>query len=290
MGHVLIAGCGYLGIRVARRLDAAGTRVTGLRRSGGPSLPFVEMVATDLALVPDLARLPGGITRVMFSISTGGRARTEDDYRAGFLDPLRHLIAHGRRHWPDWDRLVLVSSTGVYARTDGAWVDEDSDAVPDRPAGKILLEAEALAAAEAPGPVALRLAGIYGPGRERLVTAARRGECATGESDRWLNQIHGDDAAALAGELLTLPSPPPVVVGVDREPARRSEVLGWLRDHVGVPADPTSPTPPSRDRGSKRCRSRWADAPWYRLAYPTYREGYAALLAGDAGNSGPSGK
>jgi nucleoside-diphosphate-sugar epimerase len=134
-------------------------------------------------------------------------------------------------------------------------VDEDSDTEPDRPAGKVMLEAEELAADEAPGAVAFRLAGIYGPGRERLVTAARRGECPAGEANRWLNQIHADDAADLAAELLTLPSPPKVVVGVDREPARRSDVLGWLRERLGVPADPSTPTPPSRDRGSKRCRS-----------------------------------
>ncbi len=278
---ILIAGCGYLGRRVAARLASAGHAVVGVSRQAAAPLPGVTMLGADLASAGDLARLPPGISHVLYAVSTGGRARTETEYRTGFLDPLAALTAHGLDCWPHWRRTVLISSTGVYGQADGAWVDETSETRPLRPAGRVMLEAEALVSARTPGPVTLRLAGIYGPGRQRLITAARRGETPGPEEDRWLNQIHADDAARLAAELLTDAAPPPRVVGVDRAPARRSEVLAWLRDRLGVASDPTVTSGPGRDRADKRCRSRVADAPWYRLEYPTFREGYGALLEGE---------
>ena len=90
--------------------------------------------------------------------------------------------------------LLLVSSTSVYAQSDGAVVNEESPTQPERETGRLLLEAERLV--RNAGGVVARLSGIYGPGRSVILKRFLSGE-AVMEDDgrRFLNQIHRDDAA-----------------------------------------------------------------------------------------------
>ncbi|MDF1814427.1 MAG: hypothetical protein P1V20_19635, partial [Verrucomicrobiales bacterium] len=83
----------------------------------------------------------------------------------------------------------------VYPQTDGSTVTEDSPANPDRETGKCLRAAEDLLVKD--GGTALRLAGIYGPGRSVHLKKMLEGTATieSGEVSRWLNQIHRDDVA-----------------------------------------------------------------------------------------------
>ena len=178
-----------------------------------------------------------------------------------------------------------LSTTGAYGDRQGAWVDEDSPTEPTHFSGVRMLEAERLVAAA--GGVSLRLGGIYGPGRTRLIDAVRAGRASIRPGPpHWTNRIHRDDAAgalrhlierSLAGAALA-----PVYVGVDDEPADEAEVLRWLAARLGLPEPPVAPSaarPPGRPRGgNKRCRNARLRASGYAFAYPTFREGYGALI------------
>ena len=73
-----------------------------------------------------------------------------------------------------------------------------------------------------------------------------------------------------------------VYVGVDDAPAAECEVMEWLAAKLGAP-------PPRRVRAGdarvesagKRCSNARLRASGYRFRYPTFREGYAAVLAGE---------
>ena len=69
-----------------------------------------------------------------------------------------------------------------------------------------------------------------------------------------------------------------VYIGVDDAPAPLADVVGWLREYLGVTewADDAS----VRRTGSKRCSNARARALGWSPQYPSYREGYAAILAG----------
>jgi nucleoside-diphosphate-sugar epimerase len=126
----------------------------------------------------------------------------------------------------------------------------------------------------------LRLGGIYGPGRTRLVDEVRSGRavCADG-APVYTNRIHRDDAAGALRHLLGPCCADGVWLGVDHEPAERCTVLDWLADRLGV-ARPrrVPPEEAARERGgSKRCSSAKLVGSGYRFRYPTFREGYAAL-------------
>lgn len=119
--RVLLAGCGDLGLRVARRLLARGDTVWALRRTPpDESDDGVRWLAGDLGCADGLAGLPEGITRVVYLPAPG--ARDEAVYRAVFVDGLRHL-------WQALDagtlrRVLLVSSSAVYGAHDEGAVDE----------------------------------------------------------------------------------------------------------------------------------------------------------------------
>lgn len=267
--RILIAGCGYVGSELARHLARDGHQVWGLRRSPGELPAGVVPLAGDVT-DPTTLDLPDDVEALVYAVSPG--RRDEAAYRAAYATGLRNVLA---ALGAPPDRLVFVSSTAVYGQTDGSVVDEDSPTEPSSFSGRILLEAEAVAR-DADGTV-LRPAGIYGPGRTRLVDQVRAGEATYPPDDIHTNRIHRDDCAGAIAHLLTLDDPAPVYLGVDDEPALRREVLAWLAERLGAPAPREAPGRPTRG-GDKRCSNARLRASGYRFAFPTYRDGYDAML------------
>jgi len=284
-GRILIAGCGYVGSALAERLVAAGHTVFALRRRPRGLPAGVEPVPADLSDPGTLRGLPPDLAAVCYTASAD--RGEEAAYRAAYVEGVANLLAAlpERRV-----RLVFTSSTGVYAQREGEWVDEASPAESDHFSGRTLREGERLLERSGHDAVVLRLGGIYGPGRTRLVDRVRSGEAelpavAPGAPPLWTNRIHLEDCAGALAHLLALPTPAPLYLGVDSEPAEQATVLRWLAGRLGVPepkpsSDPPGTGPASRPRGSKRCRNRRLLASGYRLRFPDFRAGYDALLRG----------
>jgi nucleoside-diphosphate-sugar epimerase len=273
--RALIAGAGYVGDALARALVARGDEVVVLRRSAASPPPGVRAFRADLTAPGALDALPPA--ELVFYTAAADE-RSDAAYRLAYAEGVARLIERLARAEAPPRRLLFTSSTAVYGQSDGEWVDESSPAEPADFAGRRLLEGEALVrGAPFPGTV-LRLGGIYGPGRTSLLERARSG--APG-GPTFTNRIHRDDAAAALLHLALLPSAAPCYVGVDCEPATEAEVLAWLAHRLGVaPTETTAVAPgsPRRARGSKRCRNARLLASGFRFRYPTWREGYEALL------------
>jgi len=288
--HILIAGCGYVGLRLAELRAQAGDRVFALRRSGGLRLPHgVEGVRADLSQIATLASLPTGIDAVVYCAGAG-RA-DPDTYRRVYLDGPGNLLRALREAGERPRRFLFCSSTAVYGQSRGEWVDETSHVQPGRWNGETMLAAERLVAASlpragrVPGATLVRLGGIYGPGRTRLVEQVRSGRARLPAAPHYTNRIHRDDAAGVLSHLLDIEPAHDVYLGVDDEPADLADVLRHLAKRLGVPEPPAeaepeagagSPAAPRR-AGSKRCRNARIRAEGYRFRYPSFREGYATL-------------
>lgn len=123
--------------------------------------------------------------------------------------------------------------------------------------------------------VVARIGGIYGPGRERLLRTAVR---STPVSARWTNRIHADDAARALVHLATAPPPlvPDVVNVVDREPARKHDVVSFIAQELGVTAPPLDADDTSQ---GKRVDGTRLLTTGFTHEYPTYREGYRDIIA-----------
>ncbi|WP_420369340.1 NAD-dependent epimerase/dehydratase family protein [Curtobacterium sp. L1-20] len=276
---VLIAGCGDLGTETGLRFAAEGYAVAGLRRSADriPS-PIVGRSIDLRRSVPEVAP---DTAVVVVAFAAG--SRDVNEYRATYVDGLRNVLdgidASGAS-----PRLLVVSSTAVYDVDDGSEVTEDTPTRAATPTAGVLLEAEALLRDRAPGAVLVRLSGIYGPGRERLVDQVRSGTARlAAEAGRspHTNRIHRDDAAAAIVHLAGVVDPAPTYLGTDDEPVPLDDVLAFLADELGVPVPPRAEATGRQAGGDKRLSNALLRSTGWQPTHPTFREGYRAVLAGE---------
>jgi len=281
---VLIAGCGDLGTEVGLRFAAAGHKVVGLRRSPEKLPPEIQGVRADLSLA--VPPLPEDVDIVVVAIAAD--ASTEEAYRAAYLNGVKNVLDALERQAIEPRRILFVSSTAVYKDSGGAVVDEATPTEPTRFSGKVLVEAEELLFARTRGsktqPISLRLGGIYGPGRTRLIDQVRTGKAVIPAQPRHTNRVHRDDAAAMIVHLTTMEgTPDSVYVGVDDHAAEMGDVMRFLASEMGCPEPPTAAPESASDAGpgDKRCSNKRLRATGFHLTFPSYKEGYRSLLAGE---------
>jgi nucleoside-diphosphate-sugar epimerase len=279
MSRVLIAGCGYVGCALGERLVAASDTVWGLRRRPLSLPPGVEPIEADLAVARTLRDLPRDLDFVVYAASPSGR--DDAHYRTAYVEGLSRLLEALDRARQNPRRIYFLSSTSVYEQSKGEWVDETSETSPRHFSGRRLLEAETLLRESPFSATVLRLGGIYGPGRTRLLQQVRAGQATYRPGTHYTNRIHRDDCARAIVHLMSCAASQPLFLVVDSEPAEEAVVMRWLAGALGAP----EPRPARDDRGrersartNKRCRNDLLLSTGYPLLYPSFREGYAAVI------------
>lgn len=292
MARVLIAGCGYLGLELGRRLLAQGHSVAGLRRRIG-NLPDgfpngFTAVEADLSQPSTLAVLRDPFDFVFY---TAAADRGDDrSYRQAYVAGPRNLLQRldELEHPPQ--RVFFASSTRVYPQSSGESVNELSPTRGDDFRSRRLLEGERVLQNASPPCTIVRFGGIYGPGRMSLARGVAEGRfCLDAGKSRYTNRIHRDDAASLLHHLMGLEGPQLHYLGVDSDPATRNEVLRWLADKLAVPLpiSPSTPDPTAKGTATKsakhsangkRCSNGRILATGYSFLYPSFRDGYSTLL------------
>ena len=271
--HVFIAGAGALGQQIAQELPAS-TQVSLVRRTAAaaPVATNTRWLQGDLLAPSSFAAAAAAPDVVIFSASPD--SRTAANYRSVYVDALSALLLA----FPS-ARFLLCSSTAVYPITH--WqrsdyvpepLDEYGKPKPDDFNGQILLEAESLLRA---GDTALRLGGIYGPGRNYLLKLAQAGQPVLRAPGLFSNRIHLHDAARVIAKLATLKSAPAIVNLIDHSPCPQFAVLDYLCAQYGLPQLPARAPVPGESIG-KRIVSRFHTQDWYQLEYASYLEGYRA--------------
>ncbi|ALI01252.1 2-dehydropantoate 2-reductase [Pseudomonas sp. FW306-02-F02-AA] len=278
---VLIAGCGDVGGRLATQLLASGWEVHGLRRDISRLPEGVIGVAGDLFNEDCPATWPVGAVDYLVYCA----AATDHDeagYRAAYVQGLQHVLEWLNDYGQAPKRLLFVSSSSVYGQQNGEWIDETSPTQAAGYSGRVMLEAEQIALNSGIPASLVRLTGIYGPGREWLLSQVRQGYRVAVDPPLYANRIHVDDAAGLLAFLLLRAERDEALddcyIGVDDAPAPLAEVVGWLREYLGVTE--WSEDASVRRTGSKRCSNARAKALGWTPRYPSFREGYAAILEG----------
>lgn len=268
---VLLAGCGDVGTALGLRLAERGVRAVGVRRRADALPEPIEPVSLDLT-DPGEAVLPAA-DAVVVTLTADGRDATA--YERTYLGALRGL--HLALPSDAAPRVVLVSSTGVLGGTDGEVVTEATPPDPQRATAHVLLAAEELAADLFPDLVIVRPAGIYGPGRTSLIERVRTATPVTHR--RVTNRIHRDDLVTVLSTVLDAPEPPRLLHAVDHDAAQLGDVVTHLAARLGgeVPPDnsPAGEGPLGKIIDGALVHSL---VPRSRWRYPTFREGYDALL------------
>ena len=280
MAAVLIAGCGDVGSALAARLLADGHTVYGLRRRPRLLPPGVHPVEGDLRMPDSLRTLPAGLDVLCYTAAAGERSpRT---YRDIYVDGPRNLLRAAARE-SSVRRVLYTSSTRVYPQQRGERVDEDSPTGGDDAYALLLLEGEAVVREAAPQAIVVRFAGIYGPGRTRLID--RVGAGAPCAAAHYTNRIHRDDCAGVLRHLMQAEHPAPLYLGTDHEAATQCEVMDWIAERLGRPAPPRACG--GEGVTGKRCVNARLVASGYRFAYRSFREGYCTVIAGLASRPDP---
>jgi len=288
MKRIFIAGCGYIGARLARIWKEKGAEVTCLVRSPEHRDALAsEGLIAQAGSFDDPDGLPGldvagSIVYYLVPPPGGGNM----DTRA------RHFCSALAGSSPP-ARIIYISATSVYSEINGGVVTESSPAVPASAMGKRRLDAECVFqeyGKNAGAPLLiLRVSGIYGPGRLPLMQISQGQplllENAAGPS----NRIHADDLAlvclaaaekGLDGDIFNIS---------DGHPASMTAYFNACADALGMPRQPQVTMEEARHVMSPLMfsyvsesrivdNSKMIEELGITLRYPTFKEGISASL------------
>lgn len=286
--RALIHGCGFSGEALARRLLADGWRVAGTSRSPGRRA-VLQRLGLDAVDPGDAAALQAHARQADAVLA----ASPPDAEGCPALRALAATLAQARPRWTGY-----LSTTGVYGDRGGRWVDEDSplDARTPEAARRVAAETAWRALADAHGLAltVLRLPGIYGPGRSpfdrlRAGRAERRDK-----PGQVFSRIHVDDLAGALLRCIARPAAGPVFNLCDDRPAASADTTAHAARLLGVAPPPLQPF--DADALSPKARRFWSEskrvsnarakgALGWRPAYPSYVEGFAAVLTAEQPSS-----
>lgn len=283
---MFIAGCGYLGRKIANRL-ALSPPPWGMVRSQESARQLagldIKPVLADLDSAVRTA-LPTENEQVFYLAPPPSSGQT-DQRMQHFLEAL-DISGHPQR-------IVYISTTGVYGDCQGNWVDENQPAAPvaDRARRRLDAEQQLIRWQRAGNGelVILRVAGIYGPGRlprERL----RKGLPMVEEKAApWTNRIHVDDLVSVCLAAMSNGLNGEIYNVSDGHPGNMTDYFNRVADLLKLPRptlitaakarDQLSPGLLSYLRESRRIDNRkMLQQLAVSLRYPTLAEGLPACL------------
>ena len=283
---LFVFGYGFSGAALARRLGGQGWRTTGTSRSAVTRAAMTDggVAAVDPADKQALTAALGEARAVLIASPP-----TAEGCPA--LTAVIPALARARA-FPDW--IGYLSTTGVYGDHGGRWVFEETplSARSAEGARRVAAERDWLEVGRGMGltVAVFRLPGIYGPGRSPL------DRVRDGTARRWnkpgqvFSRIHVDDLAAALAASIAQPRPGAIYNLSDDAPASAATVTADAAKLLGVAPPPLEPfdeahlAPAARRFWSENKRVANARAKaelGWRPAYPTWREGLAAVLQSD---------
>ena len=284
--RLFIFGYGYAAQALARRVVPKGWSVSATVRdpNDAPKVSADGVAAISVADHLGIAAVVAGADAILVT------APPTEEGCPGF-DALAHFLRISPSV-PDW--VGYLSTTGVYGDRSGEWVSEESALAAKSVEGKRRVAAERewlhLGSEEDVSVQIFRLPGLYGQGRSAL-DKLRAGEARRiAAPDQVFSRIHIDDLAAALEASIAHPRASAIYNICDDEPAPNSDVVAYAAVLLGVEPPPEIPLEQADLSAkaqrfyeeSKRVSNARAKAELgWTPAYPSYREGLAAIL--DAG-------
>lgn len=295
--RLFLFGRGYVARRLVRRAGFESSKkfagVTATYRTDGSVQERGDIRFDD---IPAVTAALQTATHILVSVPPSREAKTAggdpvlDAIGAGTLNSLSRL------RWVGY-----LSTTGVYGDHQGRWVDERSQllATAGRSLRRKAAEQAWMDAAAIGLPVAIfRLSGIYGPGRS-AIDALRRGTARrVDKPGHVFSRCHVDDicavleasmaAAGASGPARRRGGSAEIYNVADDTPSAQREVVEHAAALLAVPPPPLVPfgkadlSPMARSfyEANRRVRNdRIKQRLGITLAYPSYREGLAAIAA-----------
>ncbi len=238
MENLLIIGCGDIARRALPQLQRR-YRVAALVRSREPALAAsgVELIEGDLDDAGSLASLAGRAERIAHLAPPAGSGSV--DIRTRNL--IAALAPRGRGAMLP-QRLVYLSTSGVYGDCAGEWVEETRQPKPQTERARRRLDAE-----QALGEwgernkveiVILRVPGIYASDRLPLDRLVRGTPALAAEEDVYTNHIHAEDLAAIVAAGLEAKQACGIYNACDDGPMKMGDFFDLVADRAGLKRPP----------------------------------------------------
>lgn len=269
----LIIGQGDIGLPVTNILAQNDKRVTGLARhlrehyDLDPQADFLQADALTLR-AEQLQRF----TRIAVIVTPDEYSSA--GYQHSYLGICQHLAALSG-DLPNLERIVFISSTGVYGQDSGEWIDEDTAPVPPKREGsQYILKAEkTLQASFGDKAVIIRPSGIYGRARLMRLRHAKESPKVPIAASAWSNRIMDRDLVKVIVNVLTLDTPKSLYIATDYLPVTSFELTTWLSAQVGevLPEIDETKTLVTGKRLHSNIPLAWLD-------YPDWQAGYRDIL------------
>ena len=285
MNRLLCIGLGFSATVLARQLAEQGWAVTATSRSAA-GVAAIQALGYQGYRFDGTAPLPpaafDGVTHVVIS------APPDEDG-----DPVLRLHAGdftARAAQFRW--IAYLSTTGVYGDHGGGIVTEETPLTPNTSRGhnRVLAETQWLSLWHTHGlPVhVFRLAGIYGPGRNQLLSLKDGTAKRVIKPGQIFSRIHVEDIATVLEASIAGPHPGRAYNVCDDDPCPPQDVVEFGARLLGLPVPPAiafedaalSPMARSFYADSKRVsNARIKSELGVKLRYPSYREGLRALAS-----------
>lgn len=232
--NTLIVGCGDIGLRLAKRLHPNRSLYALVRSDASRErceqaglqvlqCDFDSQSLADLSLFDDAA---------VFYFAPPPRSGQTDSRLTAFLQSV------GSRP----QRIVLISTTGVYGDCGGDWVDESR---PPKPvADRAMRRADAERClqdwAEQHGreSVVLRVPGIYAQDRLPLARLLRGEPVLEAATAPYTNRIHADDLALVCDKAMQAEASGLVMNVSDGNPSTMTGYFNHVADFAGIRRPP----------------------------------------------------
>jgi nucleoside-diphosphate-sugar epimerase len=184
---------------------------------------------------------------------------------------------------------IYFSSSGLYGSNpdDDVWVDEETPVVHDDPGMKNVLSDEteiANCSFDRLRLVTLRLAPVYGPGRGVRNRLTKGDYKLLDDGRHAISRIHVDDVVRVVNTCEAKAATKSLYLVADDEPTTQLAYATWLCERMGIPLPPSrsqfepgAPKVAHRNRKVRNAKLKLELG--IELAYPTFREGEAAIEA-----------
>lgn len=286
MTSLFCFGLGYSAEALARRVHPLGWRIAGTARTleGTARIATLGYEAHLFDGMSPAPTIPDALARATHVLVSAGPD--------GDGDPTLRFHRDDLARAPQLGWIGYLSTIGVYGNTDGAWVDETTPPNPgsERAARRVAAEEawRAFAKSEGKRIQIFRLGGIYGPGRS-AINDLRAGKARRiVKPGQVFNRIHVEDIATVLLAAASGAGSHVVYNVTDGVPSPSQDMV----EHAAHLLEMTPPPPISVEEAAlspmgksfyaenrRVSNERLQDDLGITLAFPSYREGLAQILA-----------
>ncbi len=232
---IQIVGCGYIGKKIAAQLSARNIALQCMVQSKASRqqcevLGF-KTIQCDFDQQQPVINTISEKTRWVYLVPPTPRGKT-DARIAQFIESLNLL-----EQVPE--KIILISTTGVYGDCQGEWIDENREVNPQADRAHRRLSAEQQLSEYCNKNnvplIILRVPGIYGADKLPLKRITSGEPIVRAVDSGFTNRIHAEDLVAFCVEALTCDVNPGVYNCCDGEPSTMNDYFMCVADAKGLP-------------------------------------------------------